>query len=138
MSNEAKPLTDAELDAYPGVMDLLHGLCAITAPDGPLSREFYRDVSSTVIRLCTTIAELEAEAVEQEQSIIKRQEAVAVWASRAEVAEANQRTKGTIEVFLSCRESTLLWDQTKGVCGGGASRHMCPMMQALRAAKDAT
>jgi hypothetical protein len=52
--------------------------------------------------------------------------------------EANQRTEGTIEVCLSCRESTLLWDPTKGVCGGGASRHMCPMMQALRAAKDAT
>jgi hypothetical protein len=56
-----------------------------------------------------------------------------------DAAVKNQRTEGTIEVCLSCRESTLLWDPTKGVCGGGASRHMCPMMQALRAAKgDAT
>ena len=50
------------------------------------------------------IKELEDEAVDQEPDIIKRQEAVAVWSTRAEAAEANQRTPGTVEVcrMLGC------------------------------------
>ncbi len=48
------------------------------------------------------------------------------------LTQDERRTPGTIEVCPSCRESTLLWDPQKGVCGGGASYHMCPMMQAHR------
>tara|TARA_R110000868_G_scaffold298_5_gene2480 strand:- start:311 stop:721 length:411 start_codon:yes stop_codon:yes gene_type:complete len=67
-----KTLTDTQLDTFPGVMDLLHGLCAITHPDGPLSREFYRDSSTTVIRLCTTIADLE-ETIAVQLALVHRQ-----------------------------------------------------------------
>lgn len=57
--------------------------------------------------------------------------ALIAQARRDGAAEA--RTPGTIEVCLSCRESTLLWDPRHGVCGGGAGYYMCPMMEAIRA-----
>ena len=103
--------------------------------------------------------ELEAEAVEQEQSIIKRQEAVAVWASRAAVAEAEiERWKHSFDGHLYVTEddysalvkrakSAEANQRTPGTvevcerCGRNAGYYGptcrtgdCP----LRAAKDAT